>query len=238
MTNHKRIPITQLQPGQYVLDISQQLGHMKVSMAGWVRSQHAINELLAKGIISVTIDTEQKLFSEQDDTLSFDEKFGKVSFEKELEAAKSAVNKLTNELARAFALIRKEDLIDTNALHFATMEFIASSYRNSAAVLSLVRVTHYTDFQLGHALRCAAYFAAMLRHLKWSTDVAQNWIMGALLHDMGKLLMPESVQQPNSKSLTQQQREQDAFVMPEHITNGIEIAEFVGSLTQETLEII
>ena len=26
--------------------------------------------------------------------------------------------------------------------------------------------------------------------------------------------------------------------MPEHITNGVEIAEFVGSLTQETLEII
>jgi len=238
MNSNKRIPITQLQPGQYVVDISQQLGHMKVSMSGWVRSQHAINELIAKGIVAVTIDTTQQLFAEQDDTLSFNEEFGKVPFDIELETAKSAVQTLTKELSRAFQLIRKQDLIDSNALHFATMEFIASSYRNSAAVLSLVRVTHYKDFQLGHALRCAAYFSAMLRQLKWPTDVAQNWVMGALLHDIGKLVMPASIQQPNDKSLTQEQRQRDEFVKPEHIANGLEIADFVGSLTQETIEVI
>jgi len=238
MKNYKRIPITKLQPGQYVVDISQQLGHMKVSMAGWVRSQHAINELVAKGIVSVTIDAEQQLFSEQDDTLEFKESFGDISFETELEAAKKSVDKLTIELSRAFKLIREQDLIDSNALHFAAMEFIASSYRNSAGILSLVRVTHYKDFQLGHALRCAAYFAAMLRNLKWSADVAQNWVMGALLHDIGKLIMPESIQQPNDKNITLKQRQQDEFIKPDHISNGLEIANFVGSLTSETLEII
>jgi len=238
MSQHKRIPITQLQPGQYVVDISQQLGHMRVSMSGWVRSQAAINELIAKGIVAVTIDATQQLYAEHDDTLSFNEEFGNVPFDVELEAGKKAVEKLTHELARAFDLIRKQDLIDSNALHYATMEFIASSYRNSAVILSLVRVTHYQDYQLGHALRCAAYFSAMLRHLKWSTDVAQNWVMGALLHDIGKLVMSQSIQQPNSKDLSQPQRQHDEFLKPEHISNGLAIADFVGSLTQETLEII
>lgn len=238
MTQYKRIPITQLKPGQYVVDISQQLGHMRVSMAGWVRSQHAINELVAKGIVSVTIDPSQQLYSEKDDTLSFNESFGTVKFDVELEAAKKAVENLTKELYKAFDLIRRNDLIDSNALHFAAMEFIASSYRNSAAVLSLVRTTYYKDYQLGHALRCAAYFSAMLRNLRWPANVTQNWVMGALLHDIGKLVMPESVQNPNDKSVTAKQRDDNEFIMPQHVENGIEIAEFVGSLTDETIEVI
>lgn len=238
MSETKRIPITQLQPGQYVVDISQQLGHMRVSVAGWVRSQHAINELIAKGIVSVTIDPSQQLYSDQEDTLSFNEAFGVVKFDTELEAAKKAVENLTIELQKAFKLIRKNDLIDSNALHYAAMEFIASSYRNSAAVLSLVRITYYKDFQLGHALRCAAYFSAMLRSLRWPASVTQNWVMGALLHDIGKLVMSESIQHPNSKDITAKQRAEDEFVMPEHVENGVKIAEFVGSLTDETIEVI
>lgn len=238
MNQHIRIPITKLKPGQYVVDISQQLGHMKVSTSGWVRSQHAINELIAKGIVSVTIDSSQQLYTASDDNLSFRDSFVSINFDTELESAKKSVDKLTHELNNAFNLIRKNDLFDINNLHFAAMEFIASSYRNSAAVLSLVRVTYYKDFQLGHALRCAAYFSAMLRSLKWPADVAQNWVMGALLHDIGKLTMPTSVQNPNNKELTQKQREQDEFIKPAHVSNGLEIAEFVGSLTKETKEVI
>ncbi|MDC2890744.1 HD-GYP domain-containing protein [Psychrosphaera algicola] len=141
-------------------------------------------------------------------------------------------------MSKAFELIRHNDLIDATLLHFAAMEFISSSYRNSAAVLSLVRVTYYKDFQLGHALRCAAYFSATLRSLEWPADVAQNWVVGALLHDIGKLQMSQSIQQPNMHDLTEQQRMKDEFVKPEHVQNGINIAEFVGSLTQETIEII
>ncbi|MBU2880747.1 HD domain-containing protein [Psychrosphaera sp. B3R10] len=238
MPNLKRIPVTQLKPGQFVVDISQQLGHMRVSASGWVRTQIAINELIAKGIVSVVINEEKHLKSKNDDALSIKDNLGHVPFNQELDAAKKAVNRLTKELSKAFELIRHNDLIDATLLHFAAMEFISSSYRNSAAVLSLVRVTYYKDFQLGHALRCAAYFSATLRSLEWPADVAQNWVVGALLHDIGKLQMSQSIQQPNMHDLTEQQRMKDEFVKPEHVQNGINIAEFVGSLTQETIEII
>lgn len=238
MPSLKRIPITQLKPGQYVHDISQQLGHMRVAASGWVRSQLAINELIAKGIVSVVVNEERNLNHQDDDALSVRDQLGYVNFDTELDSAKKAVSRLTKELLKAFQLIRQNDLIDATQLHFATMEFIASGYRNSAAILSLVRVTHYKDFQLGHALRCAAYFTATLRSLEWPADVAQNWVMGALLHDIGKLQMPETIQNPNTPQMSDEQRHKDEFIDPEHVALGLDIAEFVGSLTKETIEII
>lgn len=238
MVNKKRIPITKLEPGQYVIDISQQLGHMKVTASGWVRSQQAVDELIAKGIVSVTIDPDQQLYSKEDKPLEFDQEFGKVSFEMEAEAANKAIEKLTETLSLSFQLIRNEDLFDVNQLHLATMEFIASSYRNPAVVLSKMRVTFYKDHQLGHALRTAAYFSAMLRFLKWPPDIAQGWIMGALLHDIGNLVMSPSIQNPNAKTISEAQRTKDEFSKPEHVSKGIEIAEYVGSLMTESMEVI
>jgi putative nucleotidyltransferase with HDIG domain len=148
------------------------------------------------------------------------------------------LDKITTQLSKAFKLIRHKDLFDVNALHYAAMEFIASSYRNPAVVLSKIRVAYFKDYQLGHALRCAAYFSAMLRYLKWPADVAQNWVMGALLHDVGKLVMSESIQNPNLPDIPLKQKVKDEFTKQEHVANGIEIAEYIGSLTEESVEVI
>lgn len=235
----QRIPITKLKPGQYVVDIAQQLGHMRVASSGWVRTQHDINELIANGIVSVTVDLgNKKDNTAKTDQFSYQDSFGKTPFKQELEAAKEAVEKTTQVLAESFGHIRRENLFDVNALHYAAMEFIASIYRNPAPVLALVRVTYFKDFQIGHALRCAAYFAAMLRKLKWPTAETQNWVMGALLHDIGKLTMSASIQQPNQKDLTQKQRDENEFLIVDHVENGLDVAMTVGSLTKETLDVI
>ena len=118
------------------------------------------------------------------------------------------------------------------------MEFIASIYRNMAPALAIVRTTYYPDFQVGHALRCAAYFAAMLRRMKWSPQEAQSWVMGALLHDMGKLTMSTEIQNPNGKDIDAKQRAENEFIVTDHVKNGIDIANSVGGLTKETLEVI
>ena len=235
----QRIPITKLKPGQFVVDIAQQLGHMRVASSGWVRTQHDINELIANGIVSVTIDLGTKKRGDSvTSNFEYQDSFGKTHFKHEIETAKDAVDKITKTLSESFSHIRRENLFDVNALHYAAMEFIASIYRNPAPVLALVRVTYYKDFQIGHALRCAAYLATMLRKLKWPTMESQNWVMGALLHDIGKLTMSDSIQNPNQASVSQTQREENDFLVIDHVENGLDIAMTVGSLTKETLDVI
>lgn len=234
----QRIPITKLKPGQYVVDISQQLGHIKVASSGRVKNQHDINEMIAKGIVAVTVDLGEESQHVEEDNFAFKDTFGQVKFSVEIESAKEATHKLTEVLTDSFDKIRNNDLFDVNALHFAAMEFIASIYRNMAPALAIVRTTYYPDFQVGHALRCAAYFGAMLRKMKWSPQEAQNWVMGALLHDIGKLSMDAGIQNPNNKDITPKQRAENEFVVTEHVKRGVEMATTVGSLTKETIEVI
>ena len=234
----QRIPITKLKPGQYVVDISSQLGHVKVASSGWVKSQQMINEMVAKGIVAVTVDLGEDNQQVEEDNFSFKDTFGRTKFDVEIESAKESTEKLTQALTTSFNHIRSNNLFDVNALHFAAMEFIASIYRNMAPALAIVRTTYYPDHQVGHALRCAAYFAAMLRKMKWPPEDAQSWVMGALLHDIGKLNMDASIQNPNGKDITEAQRAENDFLVTEHVNKGVEIASTVGSLTKETLEVI
>jgi putative nucleotidyltransferase with HDIG domain len=232
-------PITQLQVGQYVAGISQQLGKIKVSSPGWISTKSVINELAAKGVIEVILDTEKQLTKSSIPTnLSVKSEFHDVPFEDELPRAKIAISKLLVQLKKAFLLVRHKDIFDVSSLHLATMSFIASSYRNPSAVLCLVRAMSFDDYQLGHAMRTAAYYCKMFRIKHWPSDTIQDWILGALLHDIGKLHMQQSIQQPNSLDIDQSIRDNNTFIVQAHVENGVNIANKIGGLARETIEVI
>jgi len=234
-----KIPITQLQVGQFVAGISQQLGKIKVSSPGWVSNESTIHELVAKDVIEVVVDTEKQLNKAASKTkLSVKSEFHDVPFSDELPRAKLALNKLSTHLTNAFSQIRNKDIFDVSSLYLATMSFIASSYRNPSALLCVVRAMDFEDHQLGHAIRTATYFCKMFRVRLWSSEAIQDWILGALLHDIGKLHMKQSIQQPNALNITQSTREQDVFIAPAHIENGVKIANKIGGLASEAIEVI
>ena len=234
-----KIPITQLKVGQFVAGVSQQLGKIKVSSPGWVSNQSIINELSAKGVIEVILDTDKQLNNTVHETNLFVESsFHDVPFSDELPRAKLALNKLIIHLQSAFVQVRNKDIFDVSSLYLATMSFIASSYRNPSALLCLVKTTTFDDYQLGHAIRTATYYCKMFRVKQWSAEAIQDWVLGALLHDIGKLHMKHSIQQPNALDITQSNRELDVFIVPSHIESGVNIANKIGGLANETIEVI
>lgn len=235
-----KCPITHLKVGQYVADISQQVGNIKVSAAGWVSSKSVINELVAKGVVEVILDAEKQLNDSNltTDKLSIKSEFQDVPFEDELPRAKKAFNKLLAELQNAFSQIRDNDIFDLSHLHLATIAFIASAYRNPSAILCIARATNFDDYQLGHALRTAAYYCKTFRIMKWPSESIQNWVVGAFLHDIGKLHMKPSIQQPHLLDITESTREQNNFIVPAHIEEGVSIAHKIGGFSEETIEVI
>lgn len=234
-----KCPITRLKIGQYVADISQQMGKVNVSSPGWISDKSIINELIAKGVVEVIVDTDKQLTDHlSPNNLLVKSEFHNVPFEDELPRARLAIDKLVTHLEKAFTQIRENDIFDVSPFYLATMTFIASGYRNPSALLCVVRAMKFDDYQLGHAIRTAAYYCNTFRVMKWPSDSIQDWVVGALLHDIGKLHMKHSIQQPNSLDIPQIIRDKDVFVTPEHIENGIKIANQIGGLAKETIEVI
>ncbi len=232
-------PITQLTIGQYVAEISQQLGKIKVSSAGWVSDKSVIQELAAKGVVEVIVDTEKQLDGPQkSNKLSIESEFLDVPFEDELPRAKLAVQQIITHLQDAFSQIRDNEIFDMSQLHLATTSFVASGYRNPSALLCVARATRFDDYQLGHALRTAAYYCKTFRTMMWSSERIHAWVIGAFLHDIGKLQMKQSIQQPHLTDIDEVTRDKDSFIAPAHIELGEAIAKKIGGLAKETLEVI
>ncbi|MBF0502480.1 MAG: HD-GYP domain-containing protein [Candidatus Riflebacteria bacterium] len=62
------------------------------------------------------------------------------------------------------------------------------------AVLALTQILEGRDsFTYGHSRRVARYSIRLAEHLKWPTDQIKLLNMGALLHDIGKVIIPDSV---------------------------------------------
>jgi putative nucleotidyltransferase with HDIG domain len=239
MPTFVKCPITHLTVGQYVADISQQVGSIKVSTAGWISNKSIISELAAKGVVEVIVDVEKQLSDALTATqLLIKSEFQDVPFEDELPRAKKVVNKLLTDLQSAFSQIRDNDIFDLSHLHLATMAFIASTYRNPSAILCIVRATQFDDYQLGHALRTAAYYCKTFRVMHWPSESIQNWVVGAFLHDIGKLHMKQSIQQPHLLNISESTREKDNFIVPAHIEEGVSIAQKTGGFAEETIEVI
>lgn len=232
--------IRQLKIGQYVADISQQVGNIKVSAAGWISSKSVINELLSKGVMEVIVDVEKQLNDSNLTTnkLSIKSEFNEVPFQDELPRAKKAFNKLYTELQNAFSQIRNNDIFDLSHLHLATIAFIASAYRNPSVILCIARATVFDDYQLGHALRTGAYYCKTFKLMKWPSESIQNWVVGAFLHDIGKLHMKQSIQQPHLLNITELTTEQNNFIVPAHVEEGVSIAHNIGGFAEETIEVI
>lgn len=54
--NYKKIPISQLKPGMYVLSVSAKGNDVNVKSEGYINNQQSIAKLKQSGIKSVTVD--------------------------------------------------------------------------------------------------------------------------------------------------------------------------------------
>ncbi len=77
-----------------------------------------------------------------------------------------------------------------------------------------------------HSVRVAEYATKIAGQLNWSRDEIFNLYCDALLHDIGKIRVPEMILKKNG-SLTDEERK----VMQNHVTSGAEILEGLTMLT-------
>lgn len=227
-------PITKLKPGQFVVEITKQTGNHKIQDIGWVRDKKAIAQLIENGILEVKVDTDKSLSL----TPSADELKPTASplFD-ELPLAKKILAELTDELTHAFTLLRQGNTFDLASLQILSNKFVNSCFRNSTAMLSLIYSNRYNDYQIGHALRAGVYLSICLKTLNWQVERVNCWVIGAFLHDIGKLALPMPIQQEHLiKTITNEKKR--ALLASEHIERGLLFADEIAGLSTEAIELI
>ena len=216
----KRIPISKLEIGMYISEQSKGVANDTLNAKGLIKHQKTIDKLLDRPIKEIYIDIEKG----KDSDFS-------VPINTNTPAYKPLLP-LAEERSRAHAIYHEAiDLVDNlmadvklgKAIDVVPMEELASDisgsvFNNQNALLCLSQIREKDRYLMEHSVNVSILMGIFSRHLGYTGNTLHQLITGALLHDIGKILVPDEILHKRGK-LT----DAEWVEMKRHVTYGEKI---------------
>jgi len=206
----KLIPIEKLRPGMYVHDLN----------CGWfdhnfalnhfaVKNEKTLEEVRAIGVHEIYIDTSRG--ADVDGGTSAEEQARKVDAQIEAIAAAGpdvqpppsvaeemrqarGLHKQAHRIVRSMMSdIRLGRQIEMEQVEPVVERIVDSIFRQQDALLPLARLKTHDEYTFLHSVSVCALMTAFARALELPRDVIREIAIGALLHDVGKAKVPDSI---------------------------------------------
>ncbi|PSF05112.1 phosphohydrolase [Marinobacter fuscus] len=206
----KRIPVDALAVGMYITDLNNDwIPHNSQRKRGVIRREETIEKIRTLGVKYVYIDISRgKDSQDAEPAIDVDrrnearlQKAGaqapamlpKVALADEMEVA-TAVHSQAQSLVSSFMNNAKVGAaIDVAPIHQLADELQSSVLRNANALSCLGRIREKDNYLLEHSVNVSVLMSLFGNHRKLSADILHQTIVGALLHDLGKILTPEEI---------------------------------------------
>lgn len=229
----RKITIDQLRQGMFVHDLDcGWLDQTFLWTAFAVTNEITLQRVKALGIKELYIDTEQGLDvasapSQQEAEAALDERLDTISASSTARPRLSSVSEesATAKGIRTLATSIIQGLMDDirlgRSLEFeraspVVEEMTASIFRNQDALLGLQRIRHADHYTFEHSVNVSVLMLAFAKSLNLSAPVIKELGLGALLHDIGKTLVPNDIlNKPGPLT------EHEFTVMQRHVSDGV-----------------
>jgi putative nucleotidyltransferase with HDIG domain len=206
----KRISINKLRPEMYVSDLNcDWIPHHNMQKEGRIPNQAMVEELKRRGIKEVYIDTERGLdeadaFSQQEvegqnqsklnkaAELAMDSA-GSVRVEEELFKAEKLHSKAKDIMTDVLSDIKFGKPLETEAFDDLADGMIDSVVRNHNALACLGRIREKDNYLMEHSINLAVLMGIFAKAMKIERNTMHQAMVGALLHDIGKIMVPDNI---------------------------------------------
>lgn len=118
---------------------------------------------------------------------------GPPSFEKELPRARKLYEEAKEEVTRLLDDARMGRALDGEAVTGMVDGMVASIFRNPDALVNLSRLKSFDEYTYHHSLNVAVLSIALGRSLGLVRDELRRLGIGAILHDVGKMRVPQEI---------------------------------------------
>ena len=206
----KKVRVDQLKPGMFVSDFNcSWLDHPFFTNTAKLRDDKMIQKIIKNGIREVYIDT--KMGIDVADAMTADEvnrgvqkeltkvveekveNNDRVSFEDEINMAKRIKSEAKNTVSNIMKDIKEGKEIETEYVEHIVGNMVDSVFRNQDALLSLGAIRKLDDYTYHHSVSVCTLMISFARSIGADTDTLKKIGMGALLHDIGKTLVPPEI---------------------------------------------
>lgn len=205
----KTIPIDQLICGMFIVNIAQQQAGASLNVKGLIKDPAQIALLKSKGVTAVVIDPAKQQVTSLDDgddgefrhatagtapaVLSARQSTKKTSMTQELARAEKLYAEAKNLQKRAFRDISNGKTIDVADFRNCADGIIDSVFRNQDALLCMSRIRDKDAYLLEHSVNVSILMSIFAKYLNMEESVIEQLATGALLHDIGKIQVPDAV---------------------------------------------
>ena len=206
----KRISIDKLRPKMYVSDLNcDWIPHHTMQKEGRIPNTAIIEQLKSKGIKEVYIDTDRGI--DEEDAFSLKEveqqnegklqkagalsmdSAGTVSVEEELIKANKLQDKAKSIMTGVLSDVKFGKPLEAEAFDDLADGMIDSVIRNHNALACLGRIRAKDNYLMEHSINLAVLMGIFAKSMNIDRDTMQQVMVGALLHDIGKIMVPDNI---------------------------------------------
>jgi putative nucleotidyltransferase with HDIG domain len=246
----KQIRVEQLKPGMFIADLNcGWLDHPFLTNAFAVPDQGTVDKIAKIGIRELYIDTVKGADvwegrPQQDVNADLERRLQEIA---EKQQQKPITADLAQESGRARRLhveankmvrnlmdgLRSGEKITVDRLDPMVDSLVESLFRNQDALLPLARLKNHDDYTFQHSVSVSALMVAFARAMNLDRDVIHHLAVGALLHDFGKVRIPDTIlNKPARLSDTEFDR------MKSHVTAGLSLLEGTPGISTIALQVV
>ncbi len=221
------ITLDKLTVGHYVVKIAKQQENFSLSAPGHIKSSAVISHLKSKKVHSVFIDESKTLEKDK-----IKPKEGKQLSREELEQAKEIfdqsklIQKDLFNAALSGATLNLSPVIDI------TNESIDAIFNNPDSLSCMLNIRHKDEYLLEHSVSVSIYITLFARYLKMERKVIEQLSIGAFLHDVGKIMIPDEILNKPGK-LT----DDEFTIMKTHANHSIDIIKKTPGISKLSFEV-
>ncbi|NMP31905.1 HD-GYP domain-containing protein [Thalassotalea sp. M1531] len=233
------IAVNEIELGHYVVDIVEQDGTYQLRKPGHVKSEKSISNLASRGVKTLLIDTSKTLTvtqSEDDEKPSFSQapsdKKPQEPLAFELSQAKAIFSHSKKVQHQVLQDIVADKEIDLGPIKDITDETVETVFKNPDALACILNIRMKDEYLLEHSVSVSVLVAIFSRHLNLDKRLAKEISVGAFLHDVGKIKIPDNILNKPSR-LTDDEFE----IMKTHVNHSIDIINQTPGLSDVSLEV-
>jgi HD-GYP domain-containing protein (c-di-GMP phosphodiesterase class II) len=232
------IKISELVKGHYVVDIVKQQGSYSLTNAGHIKNDNVTDNLKAKGVETLLIDNSKTKHYYADGSEKIIEPEDPVASDSshpiilEITKAKKLFQESKAIQQQIFSDAQQGKSLNLTPVLEVTNKTIETVFKNPDALACIINIRKKDEYLLEHSVSVSVLMTIFSRFLKIDKQVIQSLSVGAFLHDVGKINIPEHILNKPGK-LT----EKEFSIMKTHVNHSIEILENTPGMSELSLEV-
>ena len=200
--NYQKIAIKDIKLGMFVVAITKQKGDIDFK-SGVVSSESTRRSLQSMGVLEVRIDLsrskhqQEVLIDNPESNLASEEQVQEVLTSTEKTESRKRAQKLYAEAkilqTKLLDALKNGEVVDIAPLEEMADEMVDSIFKNPDAMVFLSRIREKDTYLMEHSLNVGMLLANFGRFLKLSRQTIKELLVGGLLHDTGKIMVPDEI---------------------------------------------